>query len=144
MRGVVADPALAANSIPTFLRARTIWHTCILLAAMQAALRDSQRRLIKATPSWALARGPAAAMAATISRCGWHVAFGTVLVLAEGRSVLLDVDPRPSFSKTLSRRPEDGGRVTSEECVVDMGTADTRCYNGCYHGRGWREETQCD
>ena len=67
----MVDPGFAAHSEVVVYWASAVWDGWIAIAAMHKAIAKARSELTRARRHWAVVKGPAAALVATLARIGW-------------------------------------------------------------------------
>ena len=73
-----ADPAFTAHADVVVQWALAIWEGLLPLAMMQRSVLKAKADLVRAKRQWAVVKGPAAALIATVARVGWTVVDATL------------------------------------------------------------------
>ena len=69
--GKVMDPAFVAHTDPIVHWACAVWERWMPLEWLQSSLSKAKLDLTRAKKQWAVVKGPAAAVCATLARIGW-------------------------------------------------------------------------
>ena len=69
----MVDPAFAAHSEVVVHWATAVWERWIPIASLHKSVAKARMELANAKRHWAVVRGPAAALVATLARIGWTV-----------------------------------------------------------------------
>ena len=90
--GASADPAFSAHADTVVQWATGVWDNLLPIALLQRSLTNAKMALARARRQWAVVKGPAAALVATLARIGWTVIDATTAYddLATEVSFILD------------------------------------------------------
>ena len=69
--GDMADPAFTAHADTPVYLAVAVWENWMPIDMLQATVRKAKVELTHAKRQWAVVKGPAAALVATLARIGW-------------------------------------------------------------------------
>ena len=98
--GDMADPAFAAHADPVVNWAEAVWEGRMALEWMQKTVARAKVELTKARRQWAVVKGPAAAVVATLARLGWTMIDAVKVYTDKREEVDFQQDP-PARVKQL-------------------------------------------
>ena len=96
-----ADPAFEAHVGVIHMWSLAVWEAWAPSKLLDTLVKGTISRLSKARSVWAVVRGPAAALVATVQRLGWTVGSATLLTDDKGRIIDLLKDS-PAYVKGLA------------------------------------------
>ena len=105
-----ADPGFAAHAGPIGAWAEAVWRRFLDLRSLHLLVARAKVRLCKATRTWAVVNGPAAAMLATASRLGWEVKGACEVADDVGR-VISFVEDSPAAVRDYVRQSVERWRM---------------------------------
>ena len=73
-----ADPAFAAHADVVTQWAGAVWEGLLPIDALHRSMRKAKIELVNARKPWAVVKGPAAALVATVARLGWTMVDATL------------------------------------------------------------------
>ena len=96
-----ADPAFAAHADVVVSWALAVWDGLLPIEVMQKSIRKAKVALVSAKRQWAVVKGPAAALVATVARLGWTVVDATLAFTDLKEEVSFTKDPPAAIKKMV-------------------------------------------
>ena len=96
-----ADPAFVAHADVVVSWALAVWDGLLPIEVMQKSIRKAKVALVSAKRQWAVVKGPAAALVATVARLGWTVVDATLAFTDLKEEVSFTKDPLAAIKKMV-------------------------------------------
>ena len=97
-----ADPAFAAHSDVVGMWAMAVWEGMLPMQMLHKSICKAKVALVEAKRPWAVVKGPAAALVASLARLGWSVIDATLAIDDLGEEVSFTKDPPAAVAKLVS------------------------------------------